>query len=155
MLMKAFIISQFSYCLLVWMFHSRNTENRVNKVHERALRLVYHDSFDDSYDDRLRFDELVIIDKSVSTHRNSRPEVFYKKGVLRIFAKFTGKHLCQGLVFNKAAGLRPAISLEKSLWHRCFPVNFAKFVRIPFLKEHLRWLLLHSSNLQFLIKFLK
>ena len=26
-------------------------------------------------------------------------------------------------------------------------MNFAKFVRIPFLKEHLRWLLLHSSNL--------
>ena len=63
MLMNALIISQFSYCPLVWMFHSRNTENRVNKVHERALRLVYDDSFDDSYDDRLRFDELLIIDK--------------------------------------------------------------------------------------------
>ena len=30
-----------------------------------------------------------------------------KKGVLRNFTKFTGKHLCQGLFFNKAAGLRP------------------------------------------------
>ena len=27
------------------------------------------------------------------------------------------------------------------LWHRCFPMNFAKFLRIPFLTEHLRWLL--------------
>ena len=44
MLMEAFIISQFSYCPLMWMFHSRNTENRVNKTHERALRLVYDDS---------------------------------------------------------------------------------------------------------------
>ena len=34
-------------------------------------------------------------------------EVFCKKGVLRNFAKFTGKHLCQGLFFKKVAGLRP------------------------------------------------
>ena len=37
---------------------------------------------------------------------SSRPEVFYKKGVLRNFAKFTRKHLCQSLFFNKVAGLR-------------------------------------------------
>ena len=30
--------------------------------------------------------------------------------------------------------------IKKSLWHRCFPVNFAKFLRTPFLTEHLRWL---------------
>ena len=39
--------------------------------------------------------------------RNSRPEVFCKKGVLRNFAKFTGKHLLQSLFFDKDAGLRP------------------------------------------------
>ena len=33
------------------------------------------------------------------------PEVFYKKGTLKNFAKFTGKHLCQSLFFNKVAGL--------------------------------------------------
>ena len=38
--------------------------------------------------------------------RSSHPEVFYKKGVLRNFAKFTEKHLCQGLFFNKVAGLQ-------------------------------------------------
>ena len=32
--------------------------------------------------------------------------------------------------------------LQKRLWQRCFPVNFAKFLRTPFLREHLRWLLL-------------
>ena len=32
-------------------------------------------------------------------------EVFYKKGVLKNFAKFIGKHLCQSLFFNKVAGL--------------------------------------------------
>ena len=38
-----------------------------------------------------------------STIRSSRPEVFCKQGVLRNFAKFTGKHLCQSLFFNKVA----------------------------------------------------
>ena len=37
--------------------------------------------------------------------RSSLSEVFCKKGVLRNFAKFTGKHLCQGLFFNKVATL--------------------------------------------------
>ena len=32
--------------------------------------------------------------------------------------------------------------IKKRLWHRCFPVNFTKFLRTPFLTEHLRWLLL-------------
>ena len=32
--------------------------------------------------------------------------------------------------------------LKKRLWHRCFPVNFAKSLRTPFFTEHLRWLLL-------------
>ena len=36
-------------------------------------------------------------------HRNSRPKVFCKKGVLWNFAKFTGKHLCHSPFFNKVA----------------------------------------------------
>ena len=47
------------------------------------------------------------------TKRRSRPEVFCKKGVLRNFTKFTGKHLCQSLFFNKVAGLRTATLLKK------------------------------------------
>ena len=70
--------------------------------------------------------------------RSSRPEVFCKKGVLKNFAKFTGKQLCQTLLFNKVTGLRPATLLKKRLWRRCFPVNFANFFRTPFLTEHLR-----------------
>ena len=58
-----------------------------------------------------------------------------KRGALRNFAKFTGKRLCQSLFFNKVAGLRPATLLKKRLWHRRFPVNFAKFLRISFLQN--------------------
>ena len=44
-----------------------------------------------------------------------------KLGLLRNFAKFTGKHLCQSHFFNKVTGLRPATLLKKRLWHRWFP----------------------------------
>ena len=41
----------------------------------------------------------------VCLNQKQPPEVFSKKGVLKNFAKFTGKHLCQSLFFNKVAGL--------------------------------------------------
>ena len=75
--------------------------------------------------------------------RSSRPDVFCKKGVLRNFIKFAGKHLCQRLSFNKVAGPRPVTLLKKSLQHRYFPVDFMKFLRTSFYMEHLRWLLLN------------
>ena len=40
----------------------------------------------------------------------------------------------------KVVGLRPATLLKKSLWHRCFPVNFVKFLRTPFLQNTSGWL---------------
>ena len=72
--------------------------------------------------------------------------MFCKKDVRRNFTKFTGKHLCQSFSFNKVTGVRPATLLKKRLCHRCFPVNFAKFLRTPFLTEHLWWLLPVTAN---------
>ena len=68
-------------------------------------------------------------------HLSSCPEVFCKRGFLKNFTKFKGKHLCQSLTFNKVANLTPATLLKKRLWHSCFPVNFAKFLGTPFLKN--------------------
>ena len=65
--------------------------------------------------------------------RSSHWRCSVKKGVLRNFAKFARKHLCQILFFIKVAGLIPATSLKQRLWHRCFPVNFTKFLRKFFL----------------------
>ena len=39
--MKAFAHSQFRYCPLIWMFHVRNLNNKINRIHECALRIVY------------------------------------------------------------------------------------------------------------------
>ena len=81
-----------------------------------------------------------------------------KKSVLRNSAKFTGKHVCWSLFFNKVAGLRLASLLKKRFWHWFFPVNFAEFLRALFFIEHFWWLLLDlltfitAQKIKFFIK---
>ena len=65
------------------------------------------------------------------------PEAFFKKAVLKNFAIFTGKHLCQSLFLNKVAGLRPVTLLKRVTNTGVFPVNIAKFLR-DYFTEHLR-----------------
>ena len=53
------------------------------------------------------------------------------------------------------AGLRPATLLKERLWHRCFPVNFAKFLGTLFLQNMSgRLLVKNSSFVPFLAVFL-
>ena len=63
------------------------------------------------------------------------PEVFCKEGVLRIFK----------IHWKTPAPVSFLIKLEaapkKRLWHRCFPVNFAKFLWAPFSQNTSGWLL--------------
>ena len=59
--MKAFVLSQFNYCPLIWMFHSRELNNRINHIHERALRIAYKDKSSS-------FAELLRKDGSVTIH---------------------------------------------------------------------------------------
>ena len=63
-LMKAFVVSQFNYCPLLWMFHSRTLNNRINNLHERALRIVYND-------DHSTFNELLVKDGSCTIHHHN------------------------------------------------------------------------------------
>ena len=64
-LVNSFIISQFSYCPLIWMFHSRRIEHRVNKIHEKALCLIYPS------DSKLTFKELLDKNKTGSIHKKT------------------------------------------------------------------------------------
>ena len=59
--MKAFITSQFSYCPVIWMFHSSNLNNKINRIHEQALWLVYQNN--------LSFSELLDLDNSAAVHQ--------------------------------------------------------------------------------------
>ena len=64
LIMKAFINAQFGYCPLVWMFHSRTLNNRINKIQERALRIVFKDK-------NASFDELLKRDGAVTIHERN------------------------------------------------------------------------------------
>ena len=63
-ILKAFIESQFSYCPLISMFHSRTMNNRINRLHERALTLVYNET-------NLTFQELLELDNSFTIHHRN------------------------------------------------------------------------------------
>ena len=63
-IMKSFILSQFGYCPLVWMFHNRALNHRINKIHERALRVIYRD-------EKSSFEELLLKDESFTVHERN------------------------------------------------------------------------------------
>ena len=63
-LMKALIESQLDYCPLIWMFHSRRVNSKINQVHERSLRSVCQDNISS-------FEELLKRDKSFNTHQTN------------------------------------------------------------------------------------
>ena len=75
------------------------------------------------------------------TFGSSLPEVFYKKGVQKNFAKKIHKKtpVPECLFLIKL----PATLLKMRLWQRCFSVTLARFLRTPVFKEHLWWLLLY------------
>ena len=73
-LMNAFTISQFFYCSLVWMFHSRTQKNRINKIHERAFITAY------KYQTFLSFDDSFKRDKSVSIHQKNL-QIFLQRSI--------------------------------------------------------------------------
>ena len=63
-MMNAFVVSQFSYCPFVWMFHDRSVNKKINKIHERALRIANKDSCSN-------FKELLTKANTVSIHHKN------------------------------------------------------------------------------------
>ena len=114
-IVNLFITSHFSHYPLVWMFHSRRIYNRIDHIHERALKMIYQD-YNSSFKEVLRKDKTKI-NKNVLVEcqkqkliyirdlidRNSNWKCSVRKDVLGNFAKFAGEHLCQSLFFNKVA----------------------------------------------------
>ena len=64
LIMSAFISSHFSYCPLIWMCHNRSLNTKINKIHERALRIVYDDTTSS-------FEFLLQKSKSVKIHHRN------------------------------------------------------------------------------------
>ena len=115
-IVNLFITSHFSHFPLVWMFHSRRINNCIDHNHEKALKIIDHD-YNSSFKELLRKDKTkinknILIEsqkqKSICIlkdliDRSSHWKCSVRKSVLGNFTKFTGKHLCQNLFFNKVA----------------------------------------------------
>ena len=64
LIMNSFITSHFSYCSLVRMFHSRTLNEKINRIHERALRIVYKEY-------QFSFKQLLIKDNYLTIHQEN------------------------------------------------------------------------------------
>ena len=62
--MKSFVEAQFGYCPLVWIFHGREINRKINHIHERSLCIIYRD-YNNSLTDLLKKDN------SVCTHHRN------------------------------------------------------------------------------------
>ena len=64
LIVNAFFKSQFNYCPLIWMNHSRSLNNKINRLHERRLRIIYNDNISS-------FKELLEEDAAVTIHQRN------------------------------------------------------------------------------------
>ena len=111
--MNSFFNSQFSYCPLVWMFHSRIMNNKINRLHERFMRLIYGEKTSS-------FEEPLDQDKSVSKHSRKlqmlAKEMFkvYRSMSPSIFSElFRRRDICHNLRSNSNF----AVPNVKSVFH--------------------------------------
>ena len=101
---------QFDNCLLVWMYHSRNLDNRFNNIHLRALRIAYQDKTSS-------FEKLLQNDNSVSVHMKNlqylATEIFnVKSGLSPIIMNKVFK-----FIDNESYNLRIGIHLASRNMH--------------------------------------
>ena len=119
-LMNSFFNSQFSYCPLIWMFHSRIMKNQINRLHGRCMRLIYGDKMPS-------FEELLGQDKSVSIHTSNlqmlATEMFkvYRCMSPPIFSElFRRRDICHNLRSNSNFAL-PNV---KSVFHGSESISY-------------------------------
>ena len=145
--MRAFVISQFSYCPLIWMFHGKGVNSKINYIHERALRIAYQE-FTSS------FAELLINDNSVSSHQRNMQllvtEIYQTKmNINPSFMKeiFVDREMHYNLrVMNSvyarkprttAYGLETVSFLGQNLW-RDLPLHTKKSQSVKRFKKHIK-----------------
>ena len=66
-LFNSFLMSNFSYCPLIWMFCGKLANSQMNLIHKRALRALYNDH-------SASYSELLIIDGHNTIHQNNSPK---------------------------------------------------------------------------------
>ena len=128
LLFKLFIVSQSNYCPIVWMCHGRDLNNKINNLHERALRTVYQVK-------KSSFETLLNDDKSVSIHvKNLQyltteifkvnndlcPEIMKEIFIFHENPKYnlrSGNHLTRRNIRKTHYGIETISNLDAKIWH--------------------------------------
>ena len=120
-IMRTFFESQFNYCPLVWMFHSRTLNNRINRLHERALRLTYKNS-------NCSYQELLDKDNSFTIHHRNLQKLALEMYKIKhhissplfqdIFPEFTGSHDLRNNKCWRTSNIRTVLYGSETLSYR-------------------------------------
>ena len=148
LLINAFFMSQFNYCQLVWMCHNRTKNNKINRLHERCLRLMYNDKMSS-------FKDLLVKDNTVSIHqRNLRalaiemyrirnglaPEIMAEMFPLREKGRYNLRN-CSDFMFPKVHtvnyGFESISYLGPKIWE-CLPDNIRKAETLTLFKTAIK-----------------
>ena len=146
-MLNKFIESQFSYCPLIWMFHSRKLNHKINHIHERALRLVYNDYTS-------TFENVLLMDGSVSIHHrniqkvatemfkaksNLSPEltqsIFQRNEVLNLRSDNTFLRPKVNTVYNGEGSLR---SFGPIVWNNLLPNKYKSAENVEIFKNKIK-----------------
>ena len=117
LIMNAFITSHFSYCPVVWMFHSRKLNNRINRLHERALRIVYKDYTSS-------FEELLNQDQSLTIHQKN-----LQKLVTEVYKVKTG--IAPAIMNDVFSFTKTAYPLRKDKFNAKIPRTISYGIETP------------------------
>ena len=101
-IMNAFITSQFGYCPLIWMCHNRKIHRQINKIHERALRVVYMDHTSS-------FDDLIIKSGSVRLHHRNLQQLAIE--IYKVLNNLSSLLMSELFKFKERNNLRNGIAI--------------------------------------------
>ena len=136
-LLKTFVESQFSYCPLIWMFCSGAMNKKINRIHERALRIVYRD-YESS------FEELLDKDKSLTFHNRNIHQVAIEMYKVKhdlsppflkdLFTVNSLNNFCRPNVNSVKKGCRSLRNFGPIVWNNMLPDKYKKCKSLEELK---------------------
>ena len=143
----SFILSQFGYCPLIWMLHSRQLNNRINRIHYRALKLIYND-------ENSTFEDLLLRDGSFTIHERNiqslaielykvaygiSPEIMRLTFPLKPGIKYPWEDIFQTFnVKTTSWGTQSLHHIGPKIW-KAIPLEFKKLKFIKFKKTIRQW----------------
>ena len=149
LLVQAFFNSLFASSPLVWMFHSREINNKINKLHNRALRIIYRDEIS-------TFEELLKKDGSLTIHHRNlhllATEIYkVHKGIAPIFmsqiflnndnshreTRFKPTFYCPGIPKTLKFGIETLRYLGPKIW-TLVPDNIKSAASLAMFKKQIK-----------------